>query len=96
MTTAIESFRPFIPEAKGQEHRNVQVISQLSSLPIDSGFTADDYKVVFIFADEAVSSVEAAYLKLYALSSGKAALRSLNLNGILVHYITAHGLEMNL
>lgn len=82
LTSCIESFRPFIPEAKGQEHKNVQVISQLSSLPIDSGFTADDYKVVFIFEDTAVESSETAYLKLYALSTGKAALRSLNLNGV--------------
>ncbi len=82
LTSCIESFRPYIPESKGQEHKNVQVISQLASLPIDSGFTADDYKVVFIFEDQAVESVEAAYLKLYALSTGKAALRSLNLNGI--------------
>ncbi|XOB63470.1 tetrahydrodipicolinate N-succinyltransferase N-terminal domain-containing protein [Campylobacterota bacterium DY0563] len=82
LTSCIEVFRPYIPEAKGQEHKNVQVISKLASLPLDSGFSADDYKVVFIFADEAVESVETAYLKLYALSTGKAALRSLNLNGI--------------
>jgi 2,3,4,5-tetrahydropyridine-2-carboxylate N-succinyltransferase len=82
LTACIESFRPFIPEAKGQEHRNVQVVSQLASLPIDSGLTADDYKIVFIFEDSVVESVEAAYLKLYALSTGKAKLRSLNLNGI--------------
>ncbi len=82
LNSCIESFRPFIPEAKGEEHKNVQVISQLVSLPIDSGFTADDYKVVFIFEDQAVESVEVAYLKLYALSTGKATLRSLNLNGI--------------
>ena len=82
LTSCIEVFRPYIPEAKGQDHKNVQVVSKLASLPIDSGFSADDYKVVFIFADETVESVEAAYLKLYALSTGKAALRSLNLNGI--------------
>jgi len=82
LTTAIESFRPYIPEAKGAEHRNVQVVSQLASLPIDSGFTADDYKVVFIFEDTNVQSTETAYLKLYALSTGKAALRSLNLDGV--------------
>ncbi len=82
LTSCIESFRPFIPEARAEEHKNVQVVSQLASLPIDSGFTADDYKVVFIFEDEAVESVEVAYLKLYALSTGKAALRSLNLDGI--------------
>lgn len=82
LTSCIEIFRPYIPEAKGQDHKNVQVISRLASLPIDSGFTGDDYKVVFIFEDTAVESVETAYLKLYALSTGKAALRSLNLNGI--------------
>ncbi|QDF28627.1 tetrahydrodipicolinate N-succinyltransferase N-terminal domain-containing protein [Halarcobacter anaerophilus] len=82
LTSCIETFRPYIPEAKGQDHKNVQIVSKLASLPIDTGFTEDDYKVVFIFEDETVQSVEAAYLKLYALSSGKAALRSLNLNGI--------------
>jgi len=82
LTSCVETFSPFIKEAKGQDHKNVQVISQLASLPIDSGFTSDDYKVVFIFEDETVQSVETAYLKLYALSTGKAALRSLNLNGI--------------
>ncbi len=81
LTSCIEVFRPYIPEAKGQDHKNVQVISQLASLPIDSGFTAEDYKVVFIFEDEAPQSAETVYLKLYALSTGKAKLRGLNLNG---------------
>jgi 2,3,4,5-tetrahydropyridine-2-carboxylate N-succinyltransferase len=35
-----------------------------------------------IFEDSAVKSVEAGYLKLYGLSTGKAALRSLKLDGI--------------
>jgi len=82
LAECVEAFRPYIPEAKGDAHKNVQVISALSSLPIDSGLTADDYKVVFIFEDENAQSVESSYLKLYALSTGKAALRSLNLNGI--------------
>ena len=81
LTSCIESFRPYIPEAKGQEHRNVQVISTLASLPIDSGLTAEDYRVVFIFEDTNPQSAESVYLKLYALSTGKAALRSLNLDG---------------
>ena len=81
LTSCIEAFRPFIPEAKGDAHKNVQVISILASLPIDSGLTADDYRVVFIFEDVAPESTEAVYLKLYALSTGKAALRSLNLTG---------------
>lgn len=77
----IESFRPYIPEAKGDEHKNVQVISTLASLPIDSGLTSENFKVVFLFEDEAPQSAETVYLKLYALSLGKAKLRSLNLNG---------------
>lgn len=77
----IESFRPYIPEAKGDEHKNVQVISTLASLPIDSGLTSENFKVVFLFEDEAPQSAETVYLKLYALSLGKAKLRSLNLDG---------------
>ncbi|MGM0518302.1 MAG: tetrahydrodipicolinate N-succinyltransferase N-terminal domain-containing protein [Campylobacterota bacterium] len=81
LTKAIESFRPYIPEAKGEAHKNVQVLSTLASLPIDSGLNADDYKVVFIFEEDAPQTPESVYLKLYALSLGKAPLRSLNLNG---------------
>ncbi|PHO13008.1 2,3,4,5-tetrahydropyridine-2,6-carboxylate N-succinyltransferase [Malaciobacter marinus] len=77
----IESFRPYIPEAKGDEHKNVQVISTLASLPIDSGLTSENFKVVFLFEDDAPQSAETVYLKLYTLSLGKAKLRSLNLNG---------------
>ena len=81
LTSCIEAFRPFIPEAKGDAHKNVQVVSTLASLPIDSGLSAEDYRVVFIFEDVTPESTEAVYLKLYALSTGKAALRSLNLTG---------------
>lgn len=81
LTVCVESFRPYIPEAKGNEHRNVQVVSQLASLPLESGLTADDFKVVFIFEEAAPQTTEGVYLKLYALSTGKAKLRSLNLNG---------------
>ena len=81
MTNCIESFRPYIPEAKGEEHKNVQLISSLSTLPRDLGLTASDFKVVFIFEDANPASVETAYLKLYALSTGKAELRKINLNG---------------
>ena len=50
-------------------------------MPLDSGLSPDDFKVVFIFEDTNPVSVEAVYLKLYALSLGKAPLRSLILNG---------------
>ena len=81
VVNCIESFRPYLPEAKGDDHKNVQLISTLSALPRELGLTADDFKVVFIFEDAAPESVESVYLKLYALSTGKAELRTLNLNG---------------
>jgi len=81
LANTIESFRPYIPEAKGDDHKNVQLVSSLSTLPRDLGLTADNFKVVFIFEDENPASVETAYLKLYALSTGKAQLRNINLNG---------------
>ena len=81
VVNCIESFRPYLPEAKGEDHKNVQLISTLSALPRELGLTADDFKVVFIFEDAAPESVESVYLKLYALSTGKAELRTLNLNG---------------
>ncbi len=76
---AYNAFRPFLNEAVGEAHKNVQVINVLKWIKkeVDLG----DYRVVFIFDDDAPKSVESVYLKLYALSSGKAELRSLNLNG---------------
>ena len=81
LTACIESFRPYIPEAKGDDHKNVQLISHLASLPRELGLGADDFKIVFIFEDAQPKSVESVYLKLYALSQGKAQLRGVNLNG---------------
>lgn len=81
IVNCIESFRPYLPEAKGEDHKNVQLISTLSALPRELGLTPEDFKVVFIFEDENPASVETAYLKLYALSTAKAELRKINLNG---------------
>jgi len=81
LANCIEDFKPFFPEAKGEHHKNVQVLKALATLPIQSGLSSKDFKVVFIFEDSKPLSVESVYLKLYALSSGKASLRSLDLNG---------------
>jgi 2,3,4,5-tetrahydropyridine-2-carboxylate N-succinyltransferase len=70
-------FNPYIEEAEGVAHKNVQIVKVLKEI-LEEGLT---YKVVFVFADEAPESVESVYLKLYALSQEKAELRSLNLNG---------------
>ena len=77
VSNAMAMFDPFIAEAIGESHKNVQVIKVLSEL----GDIARDYTIIFLFEDEAPQSVEAVYLKLYALSLSKAELRSLNLNG---------------
>lgn len=77
---AMNAFTPFLNEAVGLEHKNVQVIKTLHWIT-QTDKLRDDYRIVFIFEDEAPKSVEAVYLKLYALSQGKAPLRSLNLSG---------------
>ena len=77
----IDTFNPYLAEAFGDEHRNVQVIIQLFQLLLDEGMKDGEFRVVFLFEDAACQSVEATYLKLYALSQAKVELRSINLNG---------------
>jgi len=74
---AMSAFNPYLDLAIGDEHKNVQVIKMLSSIE-DIG---KNFRIVLLFEDVAPKSVEAVYLKLYALSKRKAKLRSLNLNG---------------
>ena len=78
VTNALSMCKPWIPEAIGEEHKNVQVMKHLDRLP-DGELV--NFRVIFLFEDAAPKSVEAVYLKLYALSLGKAPLRSLNLSG---------------
>ena len=92
----LDAFNPYIEEAEGDAHKNVQVIhslytilyqrdleDQLDSLEddIDLSYELPEFKVCFIFNDTNVESVEAAYLKLYALSLAKVELRSICLDG---------------
>ena len=77
VSNAMAAFAPFLAEATGDAHKNVQVIKVLNEL----GDIARDYTITFLFEDEAPKSVEAVYIKLYALSLGKAKLRGVNLNG---------------
>ncbi len=104
---ALNAFAPFIAEASGNSHKNVQVIKVLDEI----GDIGRDYKITFLFEDAAPKSVEAIYLKLYALSLRKAQLRSLNLNGAFgilenvawvgnkpyeLEYLREHEIEMKL
>jgi len=77
VANAMAAFAPYLAEATGDAHRNVQVVKVLSNLD-DIG---KDFRITFLFEDTNPQSVEAVYLKLYALSLGKAELRGLNLNG---------------
>lgn len=77
---AISAFEPYLESATGDAHKNVQVIKYLQMITQTEGLEKD-YRIVFLFEDAAPKSVEAVYLKLYALSQGKAPLRSVNLNG---------------
>ena len=81
ITNAMAIFAPYIEEAEGDAHKNVQVIKHLHTLFTSQGVDASNYKVVYLFEDEAPQSVETIYLKLYGLSESKVALRGTNLNG---------------
>jgi len=74
---AMAAFDPYLAEATGEAHKNVQVIKTLAHM----GDIGKDFRIVFLFEDANPESVEAVYLKLYALSQSKAALRTVNLNG---------------
>jgi len=77
VANAMAAFAPYLAEATGDAHKNVQVVKHLAAKE-DIG---KDYRIVFLFDDDAPRSVEAVYLKLYALSLGKAPLRGVNLSG---------------
>ncbi|MDR2100633.1 MAG: tetrahydrodipicolinate N-succinyltransferase N-terminal domain-containing protein [Campylobacteraceae bacterium] len=78
---AISIFDAYIKSAFGTNHSNVQVIKYLHQISQNEGLE-NNFRIVFLFEDAKCKSVESVYLKLYALSLGKAPLRSLNLEGI--------------
>ena len=77
----LNAFTPYADEAYGDAHKNIQVISALYNQIKERGMRDGEFRLVILFNDVACTSVEGTYLKLYALSTSKAALRSLNLNG---------------
>jgi len=77
INNAMAAFAPYLGEAIGDAHKNVQVVKALASIED----IAKDFRICFLFEDAPAQSVEAVYLKLYALSQQKAPLRSLNLDG---------------
>jgi len=81
LRVCLAAFTPYADEAYGDSHKNIQVISALYAQMINSGSFEGEFKVTFIFDDAALQSVEATYLKLYAISQAKVPLRDINLNG---------------
>ena len=77
VANAMAAFAPYIAEATGEAHKNVQVVKALANMED----IAKNFRIVFLFEDANAESVEAVYLKLYALSQAKAELRKVNLNG---------------
>ena len=77
----LNAFTPYSDEAHGDAHKNIQVVSALYSQIINSGSLEGEFRVCFIFQDAPCQSVEATYLKLYAISLAKVGLREINLNG---------------
>ncbi|SFV70883.1 2,3,4,5-tetrahydropyridine-2,6-dicarboxylate N-succinyltransferase [hydrothermal vent metagenome] len=77
----LNAFTPYSDEAHGDAHKNIQVVAALYSQIIKSGSLEGEFKVCFIFEDAPLESVEATYLKLYAISLAKVGLREINLNG---------------
>lgn len=77
----LNAFTPYADEAYGDAHKNIQVISALYNQIKERGMREGEFRLVLLFNDVACKSVEGTYLKLYALSTSKAPLRSLNLNG---------------
>lgn len=85
---ALNLFSPFMAETQinPASHPNIQVLLELKKA-YDQGSLYGKggrgrFRFCVIFQDEACQSVESAYMKLLALSLGKAPLRSLMLDGI--------------
>ena len=81
LKSCLNAFTPYSGEAHGDAHKNIQVVSALYNQIMSSGSLEGEFKVCFIFDDAPLKSVEASYLKLYAISQAKVPLRDINLNG---------------
>jgi 2,3,4,5-tetrahydropyridine-2-carboxylate N-succinyltransferase len=81
LKNCLNAFTPYADEAHGDAHKNIQVVSALYNQIMQNGSLEGEFKVTFIFDDAPLQSVEATYLKLYAISLAKVHLREINLNG---------------
>lgn len=80
---ALALFEPFLLDSINNKnnHKNIQVLLELQK-QFDLDSKASIFRFVILYHDKKCESVESAYMKLLALSLGKAKLRSLQLDGI--------------
>ncbi len=81
LESCLNAFTPYSDEAYGDAHKNIQVVSALYTQLVENGMVEGEYKVTFIYDDAPLKSVEATYLKLYAISQAKVGLREICLDG---------------
>ena len=81
LKNCLNAFTPYADEAHGDAHKNIQVVSALYNQIMQNGSLEGEFKVTFIFDDAPLQSVEATYLKLYAISLAKVHLREICLDG---------------
>ena len=81
LKSCLNAFTPYSDEAHGDSHKNIQVVSALYNQIINRGSLEGEFKITFLFHDAPLKSVEATYLKLYAISQAKVFIRELNLDG---------------
>jgi 2,3,4,5-tetrahydropyridine-2-carboxylate N-succinyltransferase len=75
VVSALESFSPFVHEARGEKHKNVQALMAIKQLCEHEKRAIDrDFSLVVLYKDAPPQSVPATYLKLLARSMGKAPL----------------------
>lgn len=85
---ALELFNPFMAETLGNPnaHKNISMVLEIDRAMKEGEIESDEgiplFRFVTLFNDTKCESVETGYMKLAALSLGKAPLRSLNLDGV--------------
>jgi len=80
---SLDKFKSFMGELDGTNHHNIMTLIEghKAIAELEAGMV-NPFKLVVITEDVPCSNVSQAYMKLHALSEGKAPLRSLNLDGI--------------
>lgn len=80
---ALSFFEPFLLDSLNDKssHKNIQVLLELQKQD-KLDYKPSIFRFVILYKDKKCESVESAYMKLLALSLGKAKLRSLQLDGI--------------